>query len=87
MASTAGGSGGSECVKVAIRCRPMSTQEDLDGRLRVVDMDLKNMSVTVQKPPGAAGLHEGVTKTYGSGQKLKLLVRGLCHEYYPVHSS
>ncbi|CAD7943855.1 unnamed protein product [Amoebophrya sp. A25] len=46
----------SECVKVVIRCRPMSSQEVQDGRMRVVDIDLKNCLVSCRKPndPNAA---------------------------------
>ena len=40
----------SECVKVVIRCRPMSNQEHLDNRERVVDIDTNRSAITVRKP-------------------------------------
>jgi len=39
-----------ECVKVVIRCRPMSRQETIDGRENVVEMDIKNGVGRVRKP-------------------------------------
>eukprot|EP00392_Amoebophrya_sp_AT5.2_P003735 g3740.t1 len=40
----------SECVKVVIRCRPLSQQEVADNRLKVVDIDVKQNSITCRKP-------------------------------------
>jgi hypothetical protein len=34
-----------ECVKVAVRCRPMSRKEVEDSRQRIVEMDLKTGEV------------------------------------------
>ena len=35
----------SERVKVVVRCRPMSSKEQADGRQKVVDMDKKRGAV------------------------------------------
>eukprot|EP00397_Hematodinium_sp_SG-2012_P013103 GEMP01013296.1.p1 GENE.GEMP01013296.1~~GEMP01013296.1.p1 ORF type:complete len:730 (+),score=153.45 GEMP01013296.1:191-2380(+) len=40
----------SECVKVCLRCRPLSEGEVADGRKRVVIMDKKNGTVFVKRP-------------------------------------
>uniref|UniRef100_A0A0G4HQH1 Kinesin-like protein n=1 Tax=Chromera velia CCMP2878 TaxID=1169474 RepID=A0A0G4HQH1_9ALVE len=40
----------SECVRVVIRCRPMSEKEERDGRECIVSMDRKAGRVTVRKP-------------------------------------
>ena len=34
-----------ECVRVVVRCRPMSSKEKDDGRQKVVEMDKKRGSV------------------------------------------
>lgn len=34
-----------ECVRVVVRCRPMSSKEQADGRQKVVDMDKKRGAV------------------------------------------
>jgi hypothetical protein len=34
-----------ECVKVIVRCRPMSRKETEDGRIRIVEMDSKTGEV------------------------------------------
>ena len=34
-----------ECVRVVVRCRPMSSKETADGRQKVVEMDKKRGSV------------------------------------------
>eukprot|EP00746_Dinoflagellata_sp_MGD_P125618 gnl/MRDRNA2_/MRDRNA2_60421_c1_seq1.p1 gnl/MRDRNA2_/MRDRNA2_60421_c1~~gnl/MRDRNA2_/MRDRNA2_60421_c1_seq1.p1 ORF type:complete len:788 (+),score=239.08 gnl/MRDRNA2_/MRDRNA2_60421_c1_seq1:88-2451(+) len=44
-----------ECVKVVIRCRPMSKQEEIDGREKIVTMDLKRACVILRKPGQAKG--------------------------------
>ncbi|CAD7932320.1 unnamed protein product [Amoebophrya sp. A120] len=46
----------SECVKVVIRCRPLSGQEIQDGRQKVVDLDVKSSSVTCRKPNDATAV-------------------------------
>ncbi|KAF6029688.1 KIF3C [Bugula neritina] len=45
-----------ECVRVIIRCRPMSEKETKDGHERVVDMDTKRGVVSIRNPkdPSAA---------------------------------
>ncbi|KAF6024009.1 KIF3C [Bugula neritina] len=45
-----------ECVRVIIRCRPMSEKETNDGHERVVDMDTKRGVVSIRNPkdPSAA---------------------------------
>jgi len=40
----------SECVKVCLRCRPMSETETADGRVQVVIMDKEKGVVVVRKP-------------------------------------
>ncbi|KAF4705560.1 hypothetical protein FOZ62_024023 [Perkinsus olseni] len=42
-----------ECVRVVIRCRPMSEQELADGRTQTVEMDSAYHLVTVYKPTAA----------------------------------
>ncbi|CAD7961349.1 unnamed protein product, partial [Amoebophrya sp. A25] len=51
----AGGGGGknSECVKVVVRCRPMSGREIEDGRKKVVFMDTKTAMASLLKPEGS----------------------------------
>lgn len=44
-----------ECVKVVIRCRPMSKQEEIDGREKIVTMDTKRACVVLRKPGASAG--------------------------------
>ncbi|KAL5471016.1 hypothetical protein EMCRGX_G029088 [Ephydatia muelleri] len=39
-----------ECVKVIVRCRPMSKDEIADGYQRVVDMDVPRGTVALHKP-------------------------------------
>lgn len=39
-----------ECVKVVIRCRPMSRQEIVDQRESIVDMDIKEGVARVRRP-------------------------------------
>lgn len=39
-----------ECVKVVIRCRPLSTKENSDGRKRIVNMDDRTRQVLLQNP-------------------------------------
>lgn len=39
-----------ECVKVVIRCRPMSSQEKIDNRENIVEMDLKDGAARVRRP-------------------------------------
>lgn len=39
-----------ECVKVVIRCRPMSRQETIDGRELIVEMDVKTGTVRARRP-------------------------------------
>lgn len=41
---------GGECVKVVIRCRPVSRQEQIDNNEVIVDMDLKGGVARVRKP-------------------------------------
>eukprot|EP00927_Polykrikos_kofoidii_P015388 TRINITY_DN16830_c0_g1_i1.p1 TRINITY_DN16830_c0_g1~~TRINITY_DN16830_c0_g1_i1.p1 ORF type:complete len:802 (-),score=200.43 TRINITY_DN16830_c0_g1_i1:201-2498(-) len=43
---------GGECVKVVIRCRPLSTQEKIDNRESIVEMDTKEGVARVKKPGG-----------------------------------
>jgi len=39
-----------ECVKVVIRCRPMSRQEEIDGREKIMEMDIKGGVVRARRP-------------------------------------
>jgi len=39
-----------ECVKVVIRCRPLSGQEKIDNREKIVDMVVKDGAVSVRRP-------------------------------------
>lgn len=39
-----------ECVKVVIRCRPMSRQEEIDGRENIVEMSVKDGTCRVRRP-------------------------------------
>ena len=39
-----------ECVRVVVRCRPMSSKEKDDGRQKVVEMDKKRGSVRARRP-------------------------------------
>eukprot|EP00899_Mesostigma_viride_P027813 jgi/Mesvir1/8216/Mv12506-RA.2 len=39
-----------ECVKVVVRCRPLSSKEIADGRQRIVDMDEKIGQITIKNP-------------------------------------
>lgn len=39
----------SECVRVVIRCRPMSTKEENEGRQKAVKIDRENGEVLIQK--------------------------------------
>jgi len=39
-----------ECVKVVIRCRPMSKQEVIDGRENILDIRIKDGVVAIRKP-------------------------------------
>eukprot|EP00281_Chroomonas_sp_CCMP1168_P031002 CAMPEP_0206254094 /NCGR_PEP_ID=MMETSP0047_2-20121206/23511_1 /ASSEMBLY_ACC=CAM_ASM_000192 /TAXON_ID=195065 /ORGANISM="Chroomonas mesostigmatica_cf, Strain CCMP1168" /LENGTH=383 /DNA_ID=CAMNT_0053680365 /DNA_START=30 /DNA_END=1177 /DNA_ORIENTATION=+ len=43
-----------ECVKVVVRCRPMSRKETEDNRKRIVEMDGKTGEVFVKNPEGDA---------------------------------
>mmetsp|Transcript_18435 Transcript_18435/g.22116 ORF Transcript_18435/g.22116 Transcript_18435/m.22116 type:complete len:824 (+) Transcript_18435:108-2579(+) len=43
-----------ECVKVVVRCRPLSSKEVEDSRQRIVDMDLERGCVTVKNPKGGS---------------------------------
>lgn len=49
-APVAGGANKGECVKVVIRCRPMSRQEETDNRENVVEMSVKDGVARVRKP-------------------------------------
>ncbi|XRA99031.1 kinesin-like protein [Pycnococcus provasolii] len=46
--------GGSECVRVVVRCRPLNSKEKEDGRKRVVDMDTKAGTVVLKNPKADA---------------------------------
>eukprot|EP00747_Dinoflagellata_sp_TGD_P195694 gnl/TRDRNA2_/TRDRNA2_64763_c0_seq1.p1 gnl/TRDRNA2_/TRDRNA2_64763_c0~~gnl/TRDRNA2_/TRDRNA2_64763_c0_seq1.p1 ORF type:complete len:789 (-),score=206.40 gnl/TRDRNA2_/TRDRNA2_64763_c0_seq1:292-2658(-) len=50
MAEATGGGKQGECVKVVIRCRPMSKQELADGREEIVTMDAQGAAVVIRKP-------------------------------------
>lgn len=39
-----------ECVKVVIRCRPMSRQEEIDGRENIMEMDVKQGVCRARRP-------------------------------------
>jgi len=39
-----------ECVKVVIRCRPMSRQEEIDGRENIIEMDVREGVVRARRP-------------------------------------
>ena len=44
-----------ECVKVCVRCRPLNSKENADGRQRIITMDPKsgtcNILVGANEPP------------------------------------
>merc|ERR1719487_1802552 len=42
-----------ECVKVVIRCRPMSRQEEIDGRENIVEMDVREGVCRARRPLSA----------------------------------
>ena len=44
-----------ECVKVAIRCRPFSKQEKLDNRQLVVSVQPSRGEIQVRNPKGDGG--------------------------------
>ena len=44
----------SECVKVVVRCRPLNSKEQSDGRVQVVEMD-ERMGMVAVSAPGASG--------------------------------
>ncbi|KAG2431845.1 hypothetical protein HXX76_009338 [Chlamydomonas incerta] len=46
--------GGSESVKVVVRCRPLNGKEKADGRTRIVDMDVDSGQVKVRNPKADA---------------------------------
>mmetsp|Transcript_31643 Transcript_31643/g.79041 ORF Transcript_31643/g.79041 Transcript_31643/m.79041 type:complete len:742 (-) Transcript_31643:192-2417(-) len=52
MASKGGRS--SESVKVIVRCRPLNSTEEANGNYRIVEMDGKSGSVTLNRPGSAA---------------------------------
>jgi len=39
-----------ECVKVLIRCRPLSPKEVEDGRQMIVQMDTKRGEIVIKNP-------------------------------------
>lgn len=41
-----------ECVKVAVRCRPLNSKEKADNRAIIVDVDQKVGQVTLRNPKG-----------------------------------
>ena len=41
-----------ECVKVAVRCRPLSRQENEDKRKRIVDVDQARGEIRLQNVKG-----------------------------------
>lgn len=45
----------SECVKVVVRCRPLSQKEVDEGRQRIVDMDLSAGQISVRNAKAGAG--------------------------------
>jgi len=45
-----GASGATQTVRVAVRCRPLSSKEVEDGRQRIVDVDLKARTIAVKNP-------------------------------------
>jgi len=44
-----------ECVKVIVRCRPLSSKELDEGRQRIVEMDLKGGRITLKNPKAGSG--------------------------------
>jgi hypothetical protein len=40
----------SECVKVAVRCRPMNSKETNMGSTQIVNINEKNKTVDLKKP-------------------------------------
>lgn len=49
-----------ECVKVAIRCRPISKQEKIDDRQEIVKIDPERGEVVVSNPKSEAGDNRSV---------------------------
>jgi hypothetical protein len=43
-------SGKTECVKVAVRCRPLNGREKQDNRSKIVSMDVSKGTVFVKNP-------------------------------------
>jgi len=45
----------SECVKVVVRCRPLSQKEVDEGRQRMVEMDLSAGQISLRNPKAGSG--------------------------------
>jgi kinesin family protein 3/17 len=43
-----GGKADTECVRVVVRCRPLNSREQADGRARIVEVDKQRGQVTLQ---------------------------------------
>eukprot|EP00820_Chromera_velia_P017491 Cvel_26767.t1-p1 / transcript=Cvel_26767.t1 / gene=Cvel_26767 / organism=Chromera_velia_CCMP2878 / gene_product=Kinesin-II 95 kDa subunit, putative / transcript_product=Kinesin-II 95 kDa subunit, putative / location=Cvel_scaffold3236:439-6982(-) / protein_length=277 / sequence_SO=supercontig / SO=protein_coding / is_pseudo=false len=56
----------SECVRVVIRCRPMSSQEKTDGRECIIEMKTKAGVVSVRKPKSKEAREAEKDFTYDS---------------------
>ena len=59
-----------ESVKVVVRCRPISTKEINEKRRRIIDMDLKNGSITIENPKSGGstgGNNANINNTGGGG--------------------
>ena len=39
-----------ECVRVVVRCRPLSSKEKSQGHFKIIDIDSKSCSVTINNP-------------------------------------
>lgn len=44
-----------ECVRVVVRCRPLNSKENADGRQKIVDMDPGTGTVTLRSPKAEGG--------------------------------
>lgn len=53
--------GGAEAVKVVVRCRPLSDQENKDGHEKIVSMDTQRGVIEVKNPKDLAAPSKSFT--------------------------
>ena len=49
-----------ECVRVVVRCRPMSEKETAQGHKKVIQIDSKACAVTITNPKAHKGDQKGI---------------------------